>query len=71
MGAYITGNEVIGLLSGTSTCGDSICDSGETCLADSCCAGTSYNTATQVCCSGSVYTEIVVLTLIVFHLNFV
>jgi len=37
------------------TCPDATCDVGETCVADSCCNGNSYNAATQVCCSGNVY----------------
>ena len=38
------------------TCGDGICDPGETCEADSCCEGVTYNISTQKCCAGNVYT---------------
>ncbi len=48
------GNPMIGPIS--ANCDDGVCDSGETCLQDSCCDGASYDTGTQVCCSGTVYT---------------
>ena len=39
-----------------SVCDDGSCDSGETCFADSCCNGQLYDTATQICCYGIIYT---------------
>jgi len=45
-------------LSNTSsaTCPNSVCDPGETCAADNCCNGVSYETGTQVCCENTVHT---------------
>jgi len=40
----------------TPSCPDSFCDPGETCPADNCCSGSTYNPSTQKCCSGSLYT---------------
>jgi len=49
-------NSITVSYSPAASCGNSICDAGETCLQDSCCNGQSYSTSIQVCCSGSLYT---------------
>jgi len=40
---------------GPSTCPNGVCDSGETCVADSCCNGVTYNPSIQGCCNGVIY----------------
>ena len=52
----VVADEYIGPINGGSSCGDGTCDPGETCLADSCCNGVTYNPSTQVCCSGTTHT---------------
>jgi len=50
---------LVGIQNGSSptfVCGDGICDSNETCLADNCCSGQLYDSSSEVCCSGSIFT---------------
>ena len=59
-GSYQSSNDcgslccVGGICEDPPECGDSICDSGETCAADECCDGQTYDSVTEVCCLGSV-----------------
>ena len=57
LGAYITGDECVGLISGcvtdSSYCGDGVCEGGEDCLT---CPADCPTGSNQVCCSGVLYT---------------